>query len=87
MTVVDLFANVRGPRTVDTLATHWLPAAPLAVYGGPRELARLSGITTTSLGRWLEGGQIRADRADRLAVALGKHPSQIWGDDWWEIGT
>lgn len=87
MTVVDLSANVRGPVNADELTAHSLPAGPLAVYGGTRELARLSGITTTSLSRWLEGGLIRADRADRLAVALGKHPCQIWGEDWWNIGT
>ena len=27
--------------------------------------------------------RITVERADRIAVALGRHPAQIWGDEWW----
>jgi len=23
--------------------------------------------------------------ADRFAVALGRHPAELWGDDWWAV--
>jgi len=37
--------------------------------------------------RWrLEGG-IPEHAADRVACALGRHPSNVWGRAWWDLAT
>ena len=34
--------------------------------------------------RWQETG-VPWPTADRLAVLIGLHPSEVWGDAWWEL--
>lgn len=34
--------------------------------------------------RWKAGQDVRYPTADRVAVALGWHPAELWGDDWWK---
>lgn len=36
--------------------------------------------------RWLRDG-VPVDVADRVAVALGLHPAEVWGNEWWEASA
>jgi len=61
------------PRTYDP--------APLIAACEPqslRSIARRLGIDPALLCR-----PLTANQADRYAVALGMHPGEIWGADWW----
>lgn len=49
--------------------------------GTPRQVADALGIAPRTAYRWRSEG-IPVDDADRLAIALGMHPIEIWGDDW-----
>lgn len=42
-------------------------------------MARVAGVDTTQLYRWRHYG-LDVDQADRLAVALGLHPLNVWPD-------
>lgn len=37
--------------------------------------------------RWKTGARVSVAVADRIAVALGYHPAELWGDDWWALPT
>jgi hypothetical protein len=45
------------------------------------ELAARIGVSTRTIQRWKLNG-ITVWQADRMACALGTHPSLIWAD-WW----
>lgn len=45
-----------------------------------RQLNRAGSIDVRTLQRALSRTRLRADAADRVAVALGLHPSQLWQD-------
>jgi len=32
--------------------------------------------------RWMTGARMTAATADRVALSLGVHPIELWGDDW-----
>ena len=64
---------------------RWLPAEPLiAVLDAHcrarslRAVVRSSGIDRRTFERVRHRRRIRSDSADRIAVALGCHPSEIW---------
>jgi hypothetical protein len=50
------------------------------VYGC-RRVAHLLGVSPNTVTRWRHEG-IPLDRADKIAVRLGEHPSTIW-PEWW----
>lgn len=50
------------------------------------DMADLVGVTRRSWTRWRQAGTIPLDSADRAAVALGRHPSEIWGFEFHEAG-
>lgn len=71
----DLFANVRQP-----LEPRPFPfAALLAVAEGAslNQLAMRIGVRQSTLSRALVAG-CTDEQADRWAVALGFHPSEVW---------
>jgi lambda repressor-like predicted transcriptional regulator len=45
---------------------------------GTRELAIDLGLDRRTVQRLLLRDRLRSDTADRIAVALGKHPSELW---------
>ena len=49
-------------------------------------LARLSRLDRDSVDRLLAGPSLSESIADRLAVALGRHPCEIW-PDWFDPVT
>lgn len=68
-------------------AKGWLPVEPLMLLVQARlrqvpqaVLARQLGVTERTLRRLAVRGRLRSDSADRLAVALGHHPSEIWSE-------
>lgn len=46
------------------------------------ELARRTNVHHRQLVRWRSSG-LTTQQADELAVALGWHPWEVWGDRWW----
>lgn len=68
-------------------STHLLrwPLQPLFDATGTteyRQLAALTGFAARTIHRWAHAG-IQDIQADRAAVALGQHPSNIW-PNWFE---
>ena len=64
---------------------RWLPAEPLIAMldahcraSSLRAVVRSSGIDRRTFERVRHRRRIRSDSADRIAVALGCHPSEIW---------
>ena len=83
-----LAANVTpgkpGPRPKAPARRHYRrQPRPFAVadlvrrVGGPTAFARRTGCHYRQVYRWLAYG-LTVDQADRLAVALGLHPSEVW---------
>lgn len=51
------------------------------------DAAEIIGMAPASMHRWFADGVVPSiAKADQAAVALGLHPVQIWGDEWW-VGT
>jgi hypothetical protein len=65
-----------------------LPIAPLISMWDPGTdlgtIAEACGFTRASLRHWMESG-LSVHRADEVACHLGKHPSNVWGQAWWDI--
>lgn len=49
---------------------------------GLRWLSDLTGIHADTLSRYRRWDRITLAAADRCAVAIGRHPVEIWGDLW-----
>ena len=71
---------------------RWLPAQPLidaldshCQSRSLRSLVCSSGIDRRTFERVRHRQRIRSDCADRVAVALGRHPSEIWPE--WFAGV
>lgn len=67
------------------------PVEPLLhVFGNipSREVQRLFGISYTTVVRWRNKPDtvITEWDADRYAVAMGKHPGELWAD-WFDVDT
>lgn len=63
---------------------RYLPLEPLIEFIGDRattvqDRADLCGTTQRNFYRWKRDGQLMHAAADKAAVALGVHPSAIWG--------
>ena len=67
----------RGSRKGES-GVHRLAARMQAMYGGPYERYRIQ------IDRILRGEltRIHYTSADRIALALGRHPAQLWGSHW-----
>lgn len=50
-------------------------------------IAELAGVNRASVARWRASGGIPEQAADRVACALGRHPSNVWGDAWWQLAA
>jgi hypothetical protein len=67
-------------------AQHRLPLEPLVRrYGTVCGLARALGVHRTQASRWRAMG-VPLDTADRLAVAVGLHPCEVW-PEWHSLGS
>lgn len=47
-------------------------------------LATLLKCSTSNVQRWRKQGWLSDASADRVAIALGRHPSFFWGSAWFE---
>lgn len=62
-----------------------LPLEPLvARFGGVSGLARALGRDRAQVGKWRQRG-VTLDTADRIAVAVGLHPCEVW-PEWHSLG-
>lgn len=60
------------------------PGPLLAVVpGSAREQAEACGVTQRTVCRWRSGSGVDRRIADAVAVRVGLHPAEVWGDDWW----
>jgi hypothetical protein len=64
-----------------------LPFAPLLrVAGGSwAEIERVTGVDNSRLFADNRLGGLTPSKADRLAVAFGYTPGELWGDEWWGL--
>ena len=71
----------------DGTGTHFLPAAPAQRLlrqqaadqaGDLSALAQALRLDRSTLYRVLGRDRLRYDTADRIAVCLGRHPSELW---------
>jgi hypothetical protein len=61
-----------------------LPLEPLVrMYGSIGNLAAAVGRERTAVGKWSERG-LTPLWADRVAVALGMHPTEVW-PEWYAV--
>lgn len=56
-----------------------------SLVGAARAIGRGQGITEANIHRVLREGLTWME-ADRWAVALGHHPTEVWGRAWWALG-
>lgn len=47
-----------------------------------QEIAKTLGVHPTAVSQWQRGGRIHWILADTIAVRLGTHPAELWGDEW-----
>jgi predicted transcriptional regulator len=66
------FAAEPAQRAVTRLATE--------LQADATELAAVLQLDRSTLFRLMRGRRLRYDAADRIAVALGRHPSELWPD-------
>lgn len=52
---------------------------------GPTELAKRLGVHPRIVHRAQAGGGVHCWTADKWAIKLGWHPSEIWGALWWHL--
>ena len=67
------------------LIVPWQPLHDYLDPGGVcslRELARRLDLDPNSVRRWVAKGHLTMAKADVIAVGLGHHPAEIWGNDW-----
>ena len=71
------------PDTTSPGRLPWLPLGRLmiAYRVSMLELARRSGEHPRQLHRW-QGYGVTVFQADRLAMAIGHHPVEVWGSAW-----
>jgi hypothetical protein len=80
----DRAGSAAGPRQ---RLVRWFPAEPArrALYRLARDrriplthLACLVGLDRRTIQRLARRDRLRVDAADRIAVALGRHPCELW---------
>lgn len=52
-----------------------------------REIAEKLGVHEVTVSAWRSGQQVHWLNADSIAVRLGSHPAELWGDDWTVLET
>lgn len=57
------------------------PYAPLALALMGRNPVRALRVSTKTLAEYRRFG-LNAEQADRLACRIGKHPAEVWGQEW-----
>lgn len=57
----------------------------VARYGSGQRAQEALGFNGSRLATLRRHGRLTMDEADRLALAAGRHPVEVWGDLWLEI--
>lgn len=52
-------------------------------YGNVSVLARALGVDRAQVARWRSDG-VPIESADRIAVAVGRHPAEVW-PEWYDL--
>lgn len=62
---------------------HVAPDRAVNALGPIGVLAQWSGLPQPTIHRWQRRGSIPFYSADKVALAVGCHPAEVWGMDWW----
>lgn len=57
--------------------------ATITTVSSHRQIADIAGLDQAYAGRLAQEG-LTEQMADRIAIACGFHPAEIWGDLWWD---
>jgi len=71
----------RGTGTrlpMQPLLSLWEPGTELG------QIAEACGHSRAAVRHWIDNG-ITATRADEVACRIGRHPSNVWGQAWWDL--
>lgn len=84
--VAPLFAliAVRLDRPICINGTASCEGCNTGQHAGPVAIANEIGFCPSTPLAWWRRGDLPLDSADRAAVALGYHPSEVWGDAYWQ---
>lgn len=55
--------------------------------GVPWALAEMTGLSRRRAQAWVSQDAVNREVAERLSDAVGLHPSQIWGPQWWHLSV
>lgn len=88
----DMMRDIRAAAYADACAlrrrrhnrgrppVHRFPWDPIAELGyNDRQVAGWCGVSPGSVPEWKRRG-LSVDQADRVAIALGRHPIELWPD-------
>jgi hypothetical protein len=79
-----LAAAMSQASRVDPLAGRAGPiGGALRAVPSHAVIGRTLGVTASAVSALRARGTVSHWTADRHAVALGMHPAEIWGDQWW----
>jgi hypothetical protein len=73
---------------VKTGMPAYMPSAPLlALFPTLNNfaIAKRLNVHAGTVTAWRKGQRLKYLKADRIAVDLGLHPYEIWGDEWWKV--
>lgn len=73
-----------SPRALPAQPLHALINHERRAGASIRDLSERWAVNRRTLQRYLTRSWLRRDAADRIAVAAGRHPSEIWPDWFWE---
>ena len=66
------------------LSDYNAPARPEPAHSrGHGYVAEQLGVCRRTVARWIRAGSLPLDQGDVVAVALGRTPGDLWGNDWW----
>lgn len=83
--VQDQGATVRDVTAHDTWTDYNATGRPVVEYArGWEYVAGQLGTTGRTLHRWAELGGVPLSRCDAAAVAVGRVPEELWGQEWWD---
>jgi hypothetical protein len=74
-------------RIVERVEADETTGHGLCARHGISQAGRVLPVTDRTIHRWRAAGGLTAMAADTFACALGRHPAELWGNEWWELGT
>lgn len=80
-------AVIRGGRPVCQGAAGYCWDTSHRTCVSAEQVAEALGISERSVNRYRSLGKFPAEHADRFAVTAGRHPIEIWGQEWEQVAA